>query len=440
MPLPRSALVHRSGAAACPVKAHRCLNYPIGRRSRLRYVLRVFVIVLCVMVIPTRGNEPGWNLMAASAWAESGTLPDVKHDARADYVGDDACRSCHADKVDSFHQTAHYLTSRMPDEKLILGSFAAGNNLLKTANPNLSFRMDERHTDGKTEFFQTAVAGTPPHTSERAEQFAFVIGSGGKGQTYLYWNDDLLFQLPVSYWRDLGWVNSPGYRDGFANFDRPIIPRCLECHATYFESLPRPSNRYSHAGFVLGIQCEKCHGPGREHVQREATKTAASSGSGILNPARFPRERQMDLCAWCHAGHGQTLLPTFSYKPGESLERYILLPQPDPNAPLDVHGSQVEMLRESRCFQASNMTCLTCHDTHAPQHDLAEFSQRCMSCHKSDTATFSKPGHPVSNNCVDCHMPRLETNMIVFDWQRKSVKPQVRSHWIRVYATTTASR
>ena len=142
--------------------------------------------------------------------------------------------------------------------------------------------MDEQHADGKEDtFLQTAVAGTPPHTNSRSERIAFVIGSGEKGQTYLYWSDDQLFQLPVSYWAKLGWVNSPGYRDGFANFDRPIIPRCLECHASYFEALPPPSNKYSTTGFSLGIGCEKCHGPGREHVQRETSKTrGACCGSG----------------------------------------------------------------------------------------------------------------------------------------------------------------
>jgi hypothetical protein len=372
--------------------------------------------------------------MAAPASAVSNAQAPVQPNQNRDYVGDDACRPCHADKVTSSHQTAHYVTSQAPDEKAIQGSFAAGDNLLKTGNPGLFFRMEERNVDGKTEFFQTAVQGTPPITRERSEQFAFVVGSGEKGQTYLYWTDDLLFELPVSYWRDLGWVNSPGYPDGIAFFGRPIPPRCMECHATYMESLRPPLNRYSHTGVVLGIQCEKCHGPGREHVQRETTNSGVSSGSAILNPARFPRERQMDLCAWCHAGHGEILLPTFSYKPGEPLEKYIRLPQPGPDAPLDVHGNQVAMLRQSRCFQASDMTCLTCHDTHTQQHDLAGFSQRCMSCHKPDSATFLKPGHPVSSNCVDCHMPRLDTNLIVFNWQGKGMKPKMRSHWIKVYS------
>jgi hypothetical protein len=247
----------------------------------------------------------------------------------------------------------------------------------------------------------------------------------------LFWDGDQLFQLPVSYWTDLGWVNSPGYRDGTADFERPIIPRCLECHATYFQALPPPSNRYSTTGFSLGIQCEKCHGPGKEHVEQEKSKP--QSATAILNPARFPRERQMDLCAWCHAGHGQPLLPSFSYRPGDPLDKFIHFPPADPNTPLDVHGNQVDMLKQSRCFRESAMTCLTCHNVHAPQHNPAEFSQRCLSCHKPDSATFARPDHKVTDNCIDCHMPKQETNLIVFDFAGKKVRPQMRNHWIKVY-------
>jgi hypothetical protein len=363
-----------------------------------------------------------------------------------DFAGDDACRSCHREQVETYHHTAHFLTSRPADGSTILGKFTPGNNILKTANPALFFRMDEHKPDAKGKsstgrepgFFQTAVEGTPPHTTSHTERFALVVGSGGKGQTYLFWKSDQLFQLPVSYWTNLGWVNSPGYRDGFVNFDRPIIPRCLECHATYFEALPPPSNRYATTGFALGIQCEKCHGPGREHIAREASqeksKAVSASEAAILNPARFSRDRQMDLCAWCHAGHGQALVPSFSYVPGDSLERFIDLPRPDPEAALDVHGSQVEMLKRSRCYSGSTMTCLTCHNVHTQQHDLAEFSRRCLDCHKPDSSTFSKPDHHVSANCIDCHMPKQETGLIVFEWNGKRVRPQVRNHWIKVYS------
>jgi hypothetical protein len=384
------------------------------------------VIALALMMAAAASQTAG---LPPSSAAAASAPQAVTSDFASRYVGDAACQSCHRDKVETFHLTSHYLTSRLPDKDSILGKFTADANVMKTSNPELFFRMDQKGDD----FFQTAVEGTDPFITTRSERFAFVIGSGGKGQTYLFWKGDDLFQLPVSYWTELGWVNSPGYRDGSANFRRPIIARCLECHGTYFEEIPPPPNRYSETSFIVGITCEKCHGPGREHAQRFAAKLPAGASSAVLNPARFSRERQMDLCAWCHAGAGSSLKPAFSYVPGELLDKYLRLPQPDPSAPVDVHGSQVEMVQRSRCFQKSDMTCLTCHEVHVVQHDLAQFSQRCLSCHKPGSAMFPKQGHQVASNCIDCHMPLQDTNLIVFDQQGKKARPKVRDHWIKVY-------
>jgi hypothetical protein len=84
-------------------------------------------------------------------------------------------------RLTSYHQTAHYRTSMPPGHDSILGSFTSGDNILKTANPNLFFRMEEQRVGGKSDdFFQTAVAGTPPHTNARSERVAVVVGSGEK--------------------------------------------------------------------------------------------------------------------------------------------------------------------------------------------------------------------------------------------------------------------
>lgn len=395
-------------------------------KAWLSAVLSACIFAAC---LPCRAVNPQASSQSAASGAQSTESRASK--SRENYVGDDACATCHQEKAATFHRTAHFLTSRLPDKDSILGSFTPPANVLKTSNPELFFRMEAKGS----EFFQTAVEGVAPYTETRTEKFDLVVGSGGKGQTYLYWKGDQLFQLPVSYWTELGWVNSPGYRDGTANFSRPIIPRCLECHGTYFQALPPPDNRYSKTGFSVGITCEKCHGAGRIHVQRYSSKTTATlDQTGILNPARFSRERQADLCAWCHAGHGTDIQPWFSYVPGETLEKYIDLPRPDPDAPIDVHGSQVELLKRSRCFQQSGMTCLTCHDVHQSQHDLAFFSQRCLSCHKVESCgIFARQGRQIANNCIDCHMPRLETNLIVFDANGKKAKPLVRSHLIKIY-------
>ena len=399
-----------------------------------------FKIVMALVLAAMLSAASSRNVSAKTGEAQSVTAAGAEHQERSGYVGDAACRSCHADKVDSFHRTAHSLTSAEPGEILIPGDFTPGSNILKTSNPDLYFKMEKRQTDGKrASFFVTAVEGAPPDTASRTERIAVVVGSGDKGQTYLYWAGDQLFELPVSYWAKLGWVNSPGYRDGYADFHRPVFPRCLECHATYFESLPGPINQYNPVGYALGIQCEVCHGPGQKHVELEKSKPGPHADSGILNPARFSRDSQMDLCAWCHAP-GRPLQPSFSYHPGEPLYRYIQVPPPDPYAQPDVHGNQVGMLELSLCYRSSQMTCMTCHDNvHATQHDLGYFSRRCLSCHKPDSATFSKANHPVTSNCIDCHMPVQKTNMIVFDQDGRTMDPVMRSHWIKVYPESQAA-
>jgi hypothetical protein len=344
------------------------------------------------------------------------------------YVGDETCRSCHEDKAESYWNTAHHRTSRLPDKETILGSFAQGKNILKTSNLELSFRMDSR-PDG---FYETSV-WTSPSFSERSEKIDLVVGSGRVGQTYLYWKKDFLFQLPVSYWVDLdAWINSPGYRDGTANFDRPVPPRCLECHFTYAESVAEP-NRYQPDSLVPGISCERCHGPGYDHVA--GTKRKQSSVATIINPARLSKERQMEVCTQCHGGRRYPLTTPFSYLPGEPLDDYYRRDPGKADTTIDVHGNQVGLLQMSPCYRSAlQLSCSTCHDVHQPQRDAAAFSQHCLQCHRPAAcrklATLQDKS---AVSCVDCHMPVQESNLVFYNSNGKKSRALVRSHLIQIY-------
>ena len=394
---------------------------------------RSFILVaLMLSAVPffARGQQSSTTSHARSQPRTTSSVA-ATNDSRKNYVGDSACRSCHVEKAESYFHTAHHLTSRLPEKDSISGSFADGKNILKTANPALFFRMESK-PDG---FYQTAVWNIPPVTSLHTERMDLVIGSGRKGQTYLYWKGDRLFELPVSFWTDLnGWANSPGYRDGVADFDRPVIPRCLECHATYAESVagPPPPNRYKPESLVEGISCEQCHGPGRRHAA--AMRTNKTAGA-IVNPAKLTRERQIEVCAQCHAGHGQSLVPAFSYVPGEPLDKYLQLDQPEPGATIDVHGNQVALLQMSQCFKSSAaMSCSTCHDVHTTQRHAAAFSSHCLACHKmQNCGEFAKQGEKIAENCVDCHMPLQPSNLIIADSNGKQTRAVVRNHWIKIY-------
>jgi len=352
--------------------------------------------------------------------------------SRGALVGDEVCLQCHTEMAE-FSTTAHSLSSAVATRAAIHGSFAEGENLLETPNPALHYRMDASEEG----FRQLALRPTEEDTTIlRVASIDVVIGSGRKGQTYLYWEGDRLFQLPISYWTGVGWANSPGYPSGTAIFNRPADPRCLECHATYARALPDLSaaNRYDPESLVLGIGCESCHGPGATHV--EVARRGRIGGwiehTGIVNPADFPRARQVDGCALCHGGIGESLQPPVTYRLGEPLSEYLHQPEAGPDEPVDVHGNQVALLARSACFLESRMTCATCHDLHRPQRDLAEFSATCVSCHAPGAELPVDHGSASPGNCIDCHMPNLETNVIVADGLGGTLRPRVRSHWIRV--------
>jgi hypothetical protein len=366
---------------------------------------------------------------------------------RTDYAGDASCASCHRQLSQSYQRTAHHLTSQLPTNSSVLGSFRQGANSLTivdanhSAEPGLEFLMESKN-DG---FFETATTGWNSNIFRRTERFDLVTGSGVRGQTYLYWQGDRLFELPVSYWSDgHRWINSPGYIDGTAEFSRTVNPACLECHATYVRALSTDpaTNRYDRQSLIPGISCESCHGPGTNHVRQEiqhGTKSNDASKDDILNPAKFSRDRQVDLCAECHNGiQREALAPTFSYVPGRPLSDYFKpLPSRDVEHP-DVHGNQVGLLQRSKCYRSSpQMSCSTCHDVHTTGQSADSYALKCLTCHQWQSCAMSKTrGHQIVNECINCHMPIEETNVIVSKTAGHVVHAKMRNHWIKVYAST----
>ncbi|HVH68519.1 MAG TPA: multiheme c-type cytochrome [Gemmatimonadales bacterium] len=327
-------------------------------------------------------------------------------------------------------------TSAAATAQSVKGRFTAGHNVLRTRSPGTYFKMEQRNGVS----YQTGIDSL--QNVSRTEPMEFVVGSGRRGQSYLYWRNGLLFELPVSYLTGPGmWINSPGYQDGMIDFGRIIVPRCLECHSTFFgyERDPR-AVRYAR-NYRLGIRCEKCHGDGRRHVQHHVAEPGDTVGRFIFNPAQAPRARKVDGCALCHSGPRELRRPPFTYRPGDDLALYLDPPADSGQPAPDVHGNQVGLLERSKCFRSSpEMSCSTCHDVHQTQRDVAAFVPKCLGCH--DTAQHpmaARIGDRLIPDCIDCHMPNRKSNAIQINTATRQVALYFRSHAIGIYPEVAAA-
>ncbi|MBS1818148.1 MAG: hypothetical protein JSU08_09480 [Acidobacteria bacterium] len=373
-----------------------------------------------------------WMAAAHPVVAAPGRVPPD----RQQYAGAEACVRCHPRHARHFASTAHALTSSWPTAGTIKAPATRGANVVRLAADRVEVTLD---ADG---YFQTATPVSPGRQPRR-ERIDLVTGSGRHGQSFIWRRGDELFQLPLSYWTEAArWAPSPGFTGADARFDRAITPLCLDCHATYVASTSR-ADRFDLSTALLGVTCEKCHGPGAAHVAARSSRPAArlAIDADVVNPATLSREQRVDLCAYCHGG--TPLTGPFTFRAGDPVgpsrqaSQATAAGTPPGNASvvaLDSHGQQAPALQMSRCYQASTMTCETCHDVHETQRDLAAMSKKCQACHAPQACgLYATRGRTIATQCVDCHMPVQASSGISTGSDTSRVQPRIRSHVIRVY-------
>lgn len=358
----------------------------------------------------------------------------------AAFAGSASCGSCHKDVYEAHLKTEHHLTSMPASDSSILGSFETGKNSFAFDEANL-IKM-EKAADA---FYQVYYKNNQPVHKARLDM---VIGSGRKGQSYVGWNDSFLVQHPITFFSPAQqWSNSPGYPPAKVVFNRPITSRCLECHSTYVENKTASNKResFDRNRIILGVECEKCHGPAAAHVNFQTKNPQATEAKFIVNPGKLPRERVMDLCSLCHGGRLSKTKPSFQFQAGDTLSNYFSLPQvPMNESAIDVHGNQSGLLAMSKCYQLSAMTCLSCHDVHKNEsNQVAVFSQRCVSCHtdghQKKCKMTTEIGVGIQQNCIDCHMPKQPSHAVAVYLQNASspTPALMRTHYVKSYPEET---
>lgn len=356
------------------------------------------------------------------------------------YAGSAACRQCHQQVYDAYLPSMHAQSTQAASKTTVQGSFAAGQN-------DCPFGADTRVQlqSRDSGLFQAAMVKGKEVEAHRMD----IVFGGKHAQTFLYWSGDRTYELPVSYYRSLnGWGTSPGFSATEANFKRFIGANCFECHSSYIKSQLNASTAgiqevLDRSTIIYGIDCERCHGPGAQHIQFHTDHPGEKQARYMTRFASLTRQQKLDVCAVCHSGNDKVEeRSTFGFRPGDTLSHFFAVwaSENDTTARFDVHGNQYRLLMQSRCFlQSKTMDCGTCHSPHTNAgNDVRTYSAVCQDCHRNvqhDAARLGTTAAVIQSNCIDCHMPLQPSRAITFYEAGSPLRSayMLRTHRIAVY-------
>lgn len=356
------------------------------------------------------------------------------------YIGSSSCRQCHQSIYDLYLTNPHYHATAPTTKKTLLGSVEPGKNTF-AFNTDEKIQIEERDSG----FYQVAYKKGKEVKVHRLD-ITFGIKNA---QTFLFWEGKKTYEHPVSYYTSInGWASSPGYSSTEINFSRFIGKDCFECHSSYIESRITLTNsgkseELDKKSLIYSIDCERCHGPGTNHVNFHLAYPDEKKAKYMVDFKTLSRQQKLDMCAVCHSGNDRSKVRTpFAFTPGDTLENFYL-PEfySSKTSQPDVHGNQYQLLKESECFvKSSILECSSCHSSHKKESSNLELhSQKCISCHSMpnhiECALTGTLGAAITQNCIDCHMPKQISKSISFRMAgQSSASPYLlRTHKIAVY-------
>jgi len=359
------------------------------------------------------------------------------------YTGDASCESCHQKIYDSYKQTGMGRSLYQPDTSEIIEDFSS-QALVFDQFSAYYYQPFFRKNELFIREFQLKGTDT---TYQRIEKIDYIVGSGHQTRSYLQERNGYLYEAPITWYvsKQL-WDLSPGYDAGNnSRFSREIGEACLACHTGNFEYVEGSKHRYREIS--MGIDCERCHGPGEVHVQAMLAGDEIDVGEltdyTIVNPAKLPLDKRFDVCQQCHLQGVNVLKDGKSvrdFRPGMYLKDvyHVFLEKNEDQEAFGI-ASHAERLQQSQCFLQSEgkLTCTTCHDPHKSIAitDNNIYVRQCQQCHQPtkqiECGLDPQAQMLEQGNCISCHMPKGGTSDI----------PHVsfHDHKIRVVDTTQRS-
>ncbi len=372
----------------------------------------IWLTIAAALLAPVHGAEPG-------------------SDSR--FVGSLACAACHAKETSAWQGSQHRVAMQVADEKTVRGNFNAAR--LSYAGVTSTFtKRDGKFfvrtdgPDGKLHDYEVRYTfGVEP-----LQQYLIELRGGRLQALSIAWDVDKKRWFHLYPKERIGSADELHWTRPSQNWNT----MCADCHSTGLrKNYDAAADRFQTRWSEINLGCEACHGPGSAHVtwaqarrdgkpyaddgakglaarldeRRGVTWTRDNTAATATRSKSRSTEREIDVCAQCHARRGQIADGYTAGKPFLDYYRPALL-----SAPLyHPDGQQRDEVYDWGSFLQSKMytagvTCSDCHEPHGGKL-RAEGNAVCTQCHapaKFDSATHH---HHVAGGkgaqCANCHMP-----------------------------------
>ena len=385
------------------------------------------------------------------------------YNATARYLGSQACVSCHGDEAAEWRKSQHHDAMAHASEQSVRGDFNHAKFSYSGVTSTFfkrdgKFFVNTDNRDGKLADFEVKYTfGVYPlqqylveFPDGRLQALSIAWDARPKTQGGQRWFH-LYPKERITHVDELHWTR-PSQNWNFM---------CADCHSTDVRKNYDPvRDTFETRWAEISVGCEACHGPGSRHLEwarsqnpplkkggkggfestpkipldppfpkgEEAHRADSAKGLTVrlderrgvvwkLNPATGnavrsqarATDREIDVCAQCHARRGQIAEGYAAGKPFLDYYRAALLTSPlyysDGQQRDEVYtwGSFLQ----SKMY-ASGVTCSDCHDPHSGKL-RAEGNALCATCHlPSKYDTTAHHHHRLESAgaaCVACHMP-----------------------------------
>jgi hypothetical protein len=221
--------------------------------------------------------------------------------------------------------------------------------------------------------------------------------SSAIGQTYILEKDGEFYESRVSWFRELNGLGPTLGSAGSVPTDVNEAAgrlmsgddklRCFGCHATK-ATLGR---QLTLEKMTPGVQCGRCHESVETHLAAMALDSYELEVPKELSKLHgISAEQASTFCGQCHRTWAEIAMQR---NPSIANIRF-----------------QPYRLTGSKCYDPDDVriSCLACHD---PHHEVSaksvDYDAKCLACHGGGKRG-AKACKVSKENCVTCHMPKLE--------------------------------